>query len=196
MRCDNDGLQCLAALRHRRGAVSGEILRDLDGFLHRGQQPITTFTPKSGAKTFWSANQKPHHNVGILLHTFTWPQKSRGVKDILHSWLKITDLTGNLWTEAVWIFTVAEDSKAQEVEVSFTLHRVPANVRVSFTHQHHTALQPAAGQVLHHLQRPHIIDIISSKKLKKKYAQQNVWQVICGKHSLNKILKSIKPLSS
>ncbi len=55
--------------------------------------------------------------------------------------------------ETVLIFTVAEDGKAQEVEVAFTLHRVPADVRVSFTHQHHTALQPTAGQVLHHLQR-------------------------------------------
>lgn len=47
--------------------------------------------------------------------------------------------------------TVAEDGESKEVEVAFTLHRVPANVRVSFVHQHHTTLKATASQVLHHL---------------------------------------------
>ncbi|TNN62825.1 hypothetical protein EYF80_026900 [Liparis tanakae] len=49
----------------------------------------------------------------------------------------------------------SEDGEAQEVEVAFALHGVPADVRVAVTHQHHAALQPAARQVLHHLHSAH-----------------------------------------
>lgn len=37
-------------------------------------------------------------------------------------------------TETVESFTIAEDSKAQEVKVAFPLDGVPANVRIPFTH--------------------------------------------------------------
>lgn len=47
--------------------------------------------------------------------------------------------------------TVAEDGESQEVQIAFALHGVPANVRVSFVHQHHTTLKTTASQVLHHL---------------------------------------------
>lgn len=68
-------LQRLATVRFRRWPIFGAILRDVNGFFHRCQQTITTFTSKGRAKTFWSSNQKPHDNIGILLYTFTWPHK-------------------------------------------------------------------------------------------------------------------------
>ena len=48
--------------------------------------------------------------------------------------------------------TIAKDSKAQEIQVALALHGVPADVRVAFGHEHGTALETAAGQVLNHLQ--------------------------------------------
>lgn len=50
------------------------------------------------------------------------------------------------------ILTVDKDSKAKEVQVSFSTTRIPANVRVAFRQQHGTAPQATSSQVCHNLQ--------------------------------------------
>lgn len=144
-------LQCSAALRHRRRPVSARILRDSDGFLHCCKQAITAFTSKSRAKTFRPANKKPHHNVSVLFHALPCTRhKHRVTKN-----LSMTNKAA--CNENVSAFTIAEDSKTQKVQVALPLHWVPADVWVSLMHQHYTALQPTASQILHHLQGNHTL---------------------------------------
>lgn len=71
-----DVLQCLASLRGRRRTISGQVLWNPNGLLHGWQQAIPSFTPQGGAKAFWPANEQPHHDIGVLLHTFTWPDQN------------------------------------------------------------------------------------------------------------------------
>lgn len=47
--------------------------------------------------------------------------------------------------------TVAEDDEPQEGQVTLSLYGVPAEVRVSLSNQHGTALETTACQVCHHL---------------------------------------------
>lgn len=47
--------------------------------------------------------------------------------------------------------TITEDGEPQEGQVAFSLYGVPANVRVTFSNQHGTALQATSRQVHHHL---------------------------------------------
>ena len=51
------------------------------------------------------------------------------------------------------MFTVDEDGETQEGQVALPLDGVPADVRVSLSQQHGTALQTAPGQVGDHLRR-------------------------------------------
>lgn len=49
------------------------------------------------------------------------------------------------------LLTVNEHSEAEEVQVSLSSARVPADVGVALREKHRTHLQPAACQVRHHL---------------------------------------------
>ncbi len=49
------------------------------------------------------------------------------------------------------VLTVDKDSKAEEIQVSFSSAGVPADVRVALGKEHRTHLQPTACQVCHHL---------------------------------------------
>lgn len=49
------------------------------------------------------------------------------------------------------IITIAKYSKAQEVQVTFSLYRIPSNIRVSFGDQQSTTTQTTTSQILHNL---------------------------------------------
>lgn len=50
------------------------------------------------------------------------------------------------------VLTIDKDSKAEEIQVSLSSTWIPADVRVTLRKEHRTHLQPATGQVRHHLQ--------------------------------------------
>ena len=59
------------------------------------------------------------------------------------------------YRNAIWTnrFTIAEDSKTKKIQVTLALHWVPSDIRIAFSHEHRTALETTAGEVLNHLER-------------------------------------------
>lgn len=53
--------------------------------------------------------------------------------------------------------TINKDCKAQEGEITLPFYGVPANVRITFSQKHRTALQTTSCQVCDHLQINNVV---------------------------------------
>lgn len=54
------------------GKVQSRIFRDLDSFLHSGQQTLTSLSSEGWAKTLWTSDEELHDHICIFFHTLTW----------------------------------------------------------------------------------------------------------------------------